>query len=86
MDIEGYECKALQPEVLLGKTGKIIPYIFLEWMALVRAVSETNLNHDCLGRSREERRVCVRSTTGGDTSSGPEATPPILRVRDRISL
>ena len=29
MDIEGYECKALQPEVLLGKTGKIIPYIFI---------------------------------------------------------
>ena len=37
-DIEGYECKALQPEVILGRTGKTIPYIFLEWMALVRAL------------------------------------------------
>jgi len=31
LDIEGYECKALQPEILLGKSGKYIPYIFLEW-------------------------------------------------------
>ena len=39
MDIEGYECQALQEEVLLGRTGKSIPYIFLEWMQLVRLSS-----------------------------------------------
>ena len=31
MDIEGYECKALQPEILLNKVGKFIPFIFIEW-------------------------------------------------------
>ena len=31
MDIEGYECKALKPEILLNKVGKIIPFIFIEW-------------------------------------------------------
>ena len=31
IDIEGYECKALQPNVLLNKLGKFIPYIFMEW-------------------------------------------------------
>jgi FkbM family methyltransferase len=31
MDIEGYECKALQPEVILGRTSKLSPYIYLEW-------------------------------------------------------
>merc|ERR1711971_671358 len=29
MDIEGYECKALQPEVLKGVP--MIPFIFIEW-------------------------------------------------------
>jgi len=31
IDIEGYECKALLPDILLGKTGKSIPLIFMEW-------------------------------------------------------
>ena len=34
MDIEGYECKALQPEILLNKVGKFIPFIFIEWAHL----------------------------------------------------
>ena len=31
IDVEGYECKALQPEILMNKLGKFIPYIFMEW-------------------------------------------------------
>ena len=31
IDIEGYECKALQPNILLNNIGKFIPYIFIEW-------------------------------------------------------
>ena len=31
IDVEGYECKALQPKILLNKLGKFIPYIFMEW-------------------------------------------------------
>ena len=34
MDIEGFECKALQPNILLNKLGKFIPYIFMEWKHL----------------------------------------------------
>ncbi len=34
IDIEGYECKALQPNVVLNKHGKFIPYIFMEWRFL----------------------------------------------------
>jgi len=34
IDIEGYECKALQSDILLGKSGKYIPYIFTEWFQL----------------------------------------------------
>ena len=34
IDIEGYECKALQPDVILNKQGKFIPYIFMEWRFL----------------------------------------------------
>ena len=34
MDIEGYECKALQPEILLNKVGKFIPFISMEWVQL----------------------------------------------------
>ena len=59
MDIEGYECKALQPEVLLGRTGKTIPYIFLEWMALVRAGSGTYLELSLhLQKPRPEQSLC----------------------------
>ena len=36
IDIEGYECKALQPNILLNKLGKFIPYIFIEWGHLSR--------------------------------------------------
>ena len=36
MDIEGYECKALQPEILLNKVGKFIPFIVIEWLRLQR--------------------------------------------------
>ena len=35
MDIEGYECKALPEEVIMGSSGKWIPFIFLEWGKLV---------------------------------------------------
>jgi len=31
IDVEGYECKALQEEIILNKIGKFIPYIFMEW-------------------------------------------------------
>ena len=31
IDVEGFECKALQPEILQNKVGKFIPYIFMEW-------------------------------------------------------
>ena len=34
IDIESYECKALQPNILLNKLGKFIPYIFIEWKQL----------------------------------------------------
>ena len=34
IDIEGYECKALQPEILLNKVGKFIPFIMIEWIHL----------------------------------------------------
>ena len=34
IDIEGYECKALQPEILLNKVGKFIPFIIIEWLQL----------------------------------------------------
>ena len=36
IDIEGYECKALQPNVVLNKLGKFVPYIFMEWKHLPR--------------------------------------------------
>ena len=36
IDIEGYECKALQPSILLNKLGKFIPYIFMEFIHLPR--------------------------------------------------
>ena len=36
IDIEGFECKALQPEILLNKVGKFIPFIIIEWMHLKR--------------------------------------------------
>ena len=42
MDIEGYECKALQPEILLNKVGKFIPFIFIEWLQL-----PTNMRKTC---------------------------------------
>ena len=31
IDVEGYECKALQPEILQNKVGKFLPFIFMEW-------------------------------------------------------
>jgi len=31
IDVESYECKALQPNILQNKIGKFIPYIFMEW-------------------------------------------------------
>ena len=34
IDLEGYECKALQPEILQGRVGKLIPYILMEWVQL----------------------------------------------------
>ena len=42
MDIEGYECKALQPEILLNKVGKFIPFILMEWVKL-----PTNMLNTC---------------------------------------
>ena len=35
IDIEGYECKALPEDVIMGSSGKWIPFIFLEWGQLV---------------------------------------------------
>ena len=35
IDIEGYECKALTEEIIMGSSGKKIPFIFLEWGHLV---------------------------------------------------
>ena len=34
MDIEGYECKALPPEILTNETGQFVPLIFMEWVHL----------------------------------------------------
>ena len=31
IDVEGYECKALQPNIVFNELGKFIPYIFMEW-------------------------------------------------------
>jgi len=31
IDIESYECKALQYDILLGRSGKTIPIVFIEW-------------------------------------------------------
>ena len=31
IDVESYECKALQPEILQNKVGKFLPFIFMEW-------------------------------------------------------
>ena len=36
IDIEGYESKALQPEILLNKVGKFIPFILIEWHVIKR--------------------------------------------------
>merc|ERR1719382_1764049 len=36
IDVESYECKALQPEILLNKVGKFLPFIFMEWGQLPR--------------------------------------------------
>ena len=35
IDIEGYECKALPEEIIMGSSGKWIPFIFIEWGQLV---------------------------------------------------
>jgi len=37
IDIEGYECKALPEEIIMGSSGKRIPFIFLEWGQLAPA-------------------------------------------------
>ena len=42
MDIEAYECKALQPDILLNKVGKFIPFILIEWVQL-----PTNMRKTC---------------------------------------
>ena len=31
IDVEGYECKALQSEILQNRVGKFLPFIFMEW-------------------------------------------------------
>ena len=36
IDVEGYECKALQPNVIINKIGKFIPFIFIEWGYLIQ--------------------------------------------------
>ena len=42
IDVEGYECKALQPDILLNKVGKFIPFILIEWVQL-----PTNMRQTC---------------------------------------
>jgi len=42
IDVEGHECKALQPEILDQSTGKYVPYIFMEWANL-----RLNRHHTC---------------------------------------
>ena len=34
IDLEGYECKALEPEILQNRVGKFIPFILMEWVQL----------------------------------------------------
>ena len=47
IDIEGYECKALTEEIIMGSSGKRIPFIFLEWGQLVvGAKMTTSVSHD----------------------------------------
>ena len=41
IDIEGYECKALQPDILLNKVGKFIPFILIEWVMLPTDMQNT---------------------------------------------
>ena len=36
IDIETYECKALLAPILLGQSGKFIPYIFIEWIHIAK--------------------------------------------------
>ena len=42
IDIEAYECKALQREILLNKVGKFILFIIIEWLQL-----PTNMRKTC---------------------------------------
>jgi len=42
IDVEGHECKALQPQILNQSTGKYVPYIFMEWANL-----RLNRHHTC---------------------------------------
>jgi len=42
IDIEGYECKALQSEILLSLSGKFIPYIFMEFGFIKLPENENN--------------------------------------------
>jgi hypothetical protein len=49
LDIEGYECRALQPDILLGRTGKSIPLIFLEWMWLPGRLTDDREGVPCPG-------------------------------------
>ena len=46
LDIEGHECKALPREIILGSSEKRIPFIFIEWMHLVRSAdNRTDVNY-----------------------------------------
>jgi hypothetical protein len=92
IDIEGYECKALQPDVILGRTGKQIPYIFLEWGQLVRQCNlykpshldwTTKLIHNkCFPRDPNptKKSSSVLSTKSGSSSSVRAVTHLTIRV------
>lgn len=44
LDVQGYECKTLQPSILLGGGGKFISAIFIEWAMIAR---DTRVKKDC---------------------------------------
>jgi len=44
LDVQGYECRTLQPSILLGHGGKFIPAIFIEWAMVAR---DTRVKKDC---------------------------------------
>ena len=100
IDIEGYECKALPEEIIIGSSGKRIPFIFLEWGQLVSWTSIQLLTKKdiililCLrpslkSNSLRHRQVGglrhVLSIFGGKQHLAEPDTPHTIQVFDSLS-